>query len=318
MKSPRQQTRLQTSTTAVSVAHDQSRYDPVAGATTDHSTPTHTLFRHGVVPINGHTPNERSVPIARDLAQHLGCDIEVASMLFDSKHLAERARLVHLLALRLKGIPVLTNIAEGGDPSAFILDLVNRPDALVVLAGGTSIIGLPGSVTTDVLRFAARPFVVVGPRTNPMWQGPIASIIVPLDGSKAAESSLRVAVDWAQFFDATVELIQVIDPQDSANHRIDFLTSYAGDAAMPDALDVAYLEHVAESLMADQHCRVTFEVLHARRSHRVGAIAEYANRGSGRILAMASNGFRRSGAMVAGTTLRVIHHAEIPALIVRT
>ena len=318
MKSPRQHERQQTPTSAVSVAHDQSKNDRATGVTGDPASPTRSLFKHVAVPINGRTPNERSVPIARDLAQHLGCDIEFASMLFDSKHLAERARLVHLLALRLKGIPVLTNIAEGGDPSAFILDLVNRPDTLVVLAGGTSIIGLPGSVTTDVVRFAARPFVVVGPRANPTWQGPITSVIVPLDGSKAAESSLRVAVEWAQFFDATVELIQVIDPQDSTNHQVDFLTSYAGDAAAPDAPDVAYLEHVAESLMADQHCRVTFEVLHARRPHRVGAIAEYADRGCGRILTMASNGFRRSGAMVAGTTLRVIHHAEIPALIVRT
>ncbi len=288
----------------------------LAQTPTDESS-NEPLYRHVVVPINGHTPNERSVPIARELAQNLECDVEFASMLFDAKHHAERSRLLHLMTLRLKGLPVFTNVAEGGDPSAYILDLVNRPDSLVVLAGGTSIVGLPGSVTADVLRFASRPIVMVGPRISTNWHGPINSIVVPLDGSRAAEASLPAAAAWATRFDATIELLQVIDLQDTRDHHMEPI-SHAGDAAEPDLADVSYLEHVAESLQAEQHCRVSFEVVHASRSHRVGAICEYAGRGNGRMMAMASNGFRRSGAMVAGTTLRVIHNAEIPVLIVRT
>lgn len=278
-------------------------------------------YRHVVVPINGHTPNERSVPVARELAQLLKVDVEVASMLFDAKHRAERSRLLHLLTLRLKGLTVHTNVEEGGDPSAYILDLVNQPDSLVVLAGGTSIVGLPGSVTADVLRFAARPIVMVGPRINNTWKGPITTIVVPLDGSRSAEASLPAAVAWATRFDATIELLQIVDQPDSREHRQHALThalAHAGDAAEPDLLDVSYLEHIAESLQAEQHCRVSYEVIHAARSHRVNAICEFAGRNNGRMLAMASNGFRRSGAMVAGTTLRVIHNAEIPVLIVRT
>ena len=276
-------------------------------------------YGHIVVPVNGHTPNERSVPVARELAQSWHADIEFASMLFDGTHRAERSRLLHLLSMKLKGHTVTTQVGEGGDPSAYILDLVNRPDSLVVLAGGTSIVGLPGSVTTDVLRFANRPLVMVGPRIGPTWRGPITSVVVPLDGSRSAEASLPTALSWAARFGATVELVQVLDVKETRSvHVHGEPLAHAGDAAAPDALNVSYLEHVAESLQAEVHCRVTFEVLHAPRAQRVNAICEFAGRGNGRLLVMASNGFRRSGAMVAGTTLRVIHTAEIPTLIVRT
>lgn len=261
-----------------------------------------------IVPVNGFPPNDRAIRVAESLAEQFDCDIEFSSMLYNGDHRIERSHLLHLLTLRTKRKSAFTSIAEGGDASPYILDLISRPQSLVVLAGATSVLGIPGSITADVVRFAGHPVVIVGPHVSLQWKGPITRIVVPLDGSSAAEQALPSAQHWSRLLGVQIELIQVLDPDDvTLMHRLD-----------PDAFEASYLENVFQSLQADGVHADSFDVLHGSRSHRVEAICDYAKRQPGSMLCMSTNGAHQSRSMLASTTLKVLHHSPVPVLIVRS
>lgn len=267
-----------------------------------------SVYDRVVVPVNGFPPNDRALRVAEVLAEQFDCNIEFSSMVYNGHHRIERSHLLHLLTLRTKGTSAFTTIKEGGDPSPYILDLISRPQSLVVLAGATSVLGLPGSITADVVRFAGHPVVIVGPQTISPWHGPITKIVVPLDGSSAAEQALACAQRWSHSLGALIELIQVLDPDDvTLLHRLD-----------PDAFEASYLENVFESLQADGSNIGLFGVLQGSRSKRVEAICNYVRRQPGSILCMATNGAHQSRSMLASTTLKVLHHSPVPVLIVRS
>jgi nucleotide-binding universal stress UspA family protein len=261
-----------------------------------------------IVPVNGFPPNDRAIRVAEALAEQFDCDIEFSSMVYSSEHRIERSHLLHLLTLRTKRKSAFTNIEEGGDASPYILDLIARPQSLVVLAGATSVLGMPGSITADVVRFAGQPVVIVGPQIIGSWQSAITRIVVPLDGSSAAEHALACAQRWSRLLGAKIELIQVLDPDDvTLMHRLD-----------PEAFEGSYLETVFECFQADGVGAVSFDVLHGSRSHRVEMICDYVKREPGSLLCMATNGAHQSRSMLASTTLKVLHHSPVPVLIVRS
>jgi nucleotide-binding universal stress UspA family protein len=261
-----------------------------------------------IVPVNGFPPNDRAIGVAEVLAQQFDCDIEFSSMVYNGEHRRERSHLLHLLTLGTKRKSAFTNIEEGGDASPYILDLISRPESLVVLAGATSVLGMPGSITADVVRFAGQPVVIVGPQMIASWQGPITKLVVPLDGSTAAEHSLETALHWAQLLGAQIDLIQVLDPNDvTLARRLD-----------PETFEASYLETVFENLRANSVPSVSFDVLHGSRSHRVDVICDYVRRQPKSLLCMATNGAHQSRSMLASTTLKVLHHSPVPVLIVRS
>jgi nucleotide-binding universal stress UspA family protein len=261
-----------------------------------------------VVPVNGFPSNDRALHVAEVLAQQLNCDIEFSSMVYNGEHRIERSHLLHLLTLRTRRKSAFTHIEEGGDASPYIMDLIASPSSLVVLAGATSVLGIPGSITADVVRFASQPVVIVGPQMIGTWSGPITKIVVPLDGSSAAELAIVQAQRWSHLLEARIELIQVLDPNDVAlMQRLD-----------PEAFEASYLETVFQSLQGDGMAVASFDVLHGTRSHRVEVICDYVRRQPGSILCMATNGAHLSRSMLASTTLKILHHSPVPVLIVRS
>ncbi len=272
------------------------------------STQSVATYDRVIVPVNGFPPNDRALRVAEVLAQQFDCDIEFSSMVYNGDHRMERSHLLHLLTLRTKRKSAFTNIEEGGDASPYILDLISKPQSLVVLAGATSVLGMPGSITADVVRFAGQPVVIVGPQILATWQGPVTRIVIPLDGSSAAEHALAIAQSWSRLLGAPIELIQVLDPDDvTLAHRLD-----------PEASEASYLETVFESLQSDGIDAVSFDVLHGSRSHRVEVICDYVRRLPGSVLCMATNGAHQSRSMLASTTLKILHHSPVPVLIVRS
>jgi nucleotide-binding universal stress UspA family protein len=265
------------------------------------------MFARIIVPVNGYPPNERAIPIATTVAGQVGGEIEFASMLYSDAHRVERTHLLHRLASRIH-VPAFTTIEQGSDPAAFILDLINRARCLVVLAGGTTILGLPGSVTVEAMRFAAHPFLAVGPNVGAFWHGPIQRILVLLDGSPSAESSLPTAMAWSAATGATIELLQAIDPDDVQ----------VANTLAPDVIEGGYLQTVAERLQSESPLPIDFEVLHAKGHGKVRVISEYVSSYQGSMVCMASNGAHHSRSMVASTTVRMIHEATVPILIVRS
>ena len=251
-----------------------------------------------IVPVNFYPPNNRSVAVAEQLATQFECDMELASMLYDPSHTEDRQRLLKRMARDIKDHVVHTTLKGGTDPAPFILDLINCADSLVVLAGGTTLVGIPGSITSDVLRFASRPTVIVGPDVDPHWHAPVKHLMVPLDSSRAAEAALTTAAQWAAACGATLDLVQVVSP---------------GNLEASE-----YLEQVATSLKCAPRARVSWDVLHSSALHRASEICDRADQQPGTIICMASHGSRHSQSMIASTTLRVIHHSAVPVLVTRS
>lgn len=277
-------------------------------ATSTSSPAPVAAFDRIVVPVSFYPPNNRSIPVAEHLAAQFGCGIEITSMLYDRDHAQSRQHLLEKMAGEIRGRTVKVTLRHGSDPAPFVLDLINAHDALVVLAGGTTVLGIPGSVTADVLRFASRPAVIVGPRVSLDWHGPVKHLVVPLDGSPAAEGALETASRWTQATGAELDLVQVITPRDAAA-----LTNLDSDVE-----ESAYLEHVGEAIEHIARTRINWDVLHASAIHRATTICNRAEQRPGGMICMATHGSGHTHSMFASTTLRVVHHATVPVLVTRS
>ncbi len=265
-------------------------------------------FDRVIVPVSFYPPNNRSIRVAEYLAAQFGCGIELTSMLYDRDHAESRQQLLEKMAGELRGRTVRVTLRYGTDPAPFVLDLIGTPDSLVVLAGGTTVLGIPGSVTADVLRFASRPAVLVGPRVAADWHGPVKHLVVPLDGSRSAEEALPTATEWARASGALLDLVQVVTPRDAA----------AVSQLDHDVEESAYLEQVGEALEHTAPVRINWDVLHASALHRSSTICDRAAEQPGGMICMATHGSGHSHSMFASTTLRVIHHSTVPVLVTRS
>ncbi len=117
----------------------------------------------------------------------------------------------------------LTTQLQVGDPATKILTLSEDRDLVVMASHGRGGFGrwLLGSVTTKVARGITVPLLVIGEKSlNPDQSEPrIQTILVPMDGSEAAERALDQAAIWARAFSARVCLYQArsqsttIDPE---------------------------------------------------------------------------------------------------------
>ena len=269
---------------------------------------TGVLFDRIIVPVSFYPPNNRSIRVAEYLAAQFGCGIELTSMLYDRANEADRRRLLDELAAGIQHRTVRVTLDHGTDPSPFILDLINTQDSLVVLAGGTTVLGIPGSITSDILRFASRPAVIVGPKVSTDWHGPVKNLVVPLDASHAAETVLEASSRWASATGATLDLVQVITPKEAA------AVSDLGE----DVEESAYLEQMSCSVEHTSSARITWDVLHGTALHKATVLCDRAREHPASMICMATHGSRHTHSMIASTTMRVIHHSTVPVMVVRS
>jgi nucleotide-binding universal stress UspA family protein len=69
-----------------------------------------------------------------------------------------------------------------------------------------------GSVAEKVIRLADRDVLVIGSKSTHAGLASIRSVLVPLDGSKAAEAALPRAREFADLFGATMRIMRVVPP----------------------------------------------------------------------------------------------------------
>lgn len=103
-------------------------------------------------------------------------------------------------------------LLQEGDPAARIVDTAvnEQVDLIVMSTHGYSGVTrwVLGSVAEKVLRHAPCPVLIVRDRTA------FDHVLITLDGSKLAESSLSPGLDLAQAFEADVTLLRVDDASD--------------------------------------------------------------------------------------------------------
>jgi nucleotide-binding universal stress UspA family protein len=180
-------------------------------------------------------------------------------------------------------------------PATAIIDTADESSIVAMTTHGRT--GLArfvlGSVASLVVRSLAAPVLVVRPFTVP--SGDLDRILVPLDGSAAAESVVPVVAALAPAFGARVHLLMV---------RSD-----------GEGLDGDYLQGVAARLHDAGVQDVSEEVV---AGHPAETITKVAGERRMKLIALATHGWGGLRRRAFGSvTDQILHGAMLPVLLVR-
>ena len=220
------------------------------------------------------------------------------------------------------GLQVESKVLSGS-PAVAILQEANsvRPAYLVISTHGASGVSRwrLGSVADKVIRGAACPTLVVGPRAfgredslEARLMPAFKSILVPLDGSAQAEQALPAAARFVDAFGAEAHLVSVVSIGDLSTD-----SAWAGVSPKLDedlgqeARD--YLEHVSATVawQGAVHIAVRF-------GSAADGLEEFINENGIDLVIMSSHG--RGGLLrtaLGSTTDRLLGSAAAPLLIIR-
>jgi nucleotide-binding universal stress UspA family protein len=229
-----------------------------------------------LVPLDGSHLAEAAVPIAVRLADACGAAItllhviekDAPTSIHGEPHLATATeagvylgRLTHQLAAGGRKVDQHVHEVPVGDVARSIASHVDEGtiDLVVVSTHGAGGIrrGLWGSIAERVLQLSRRPVLLVRTQLAPPVARPFepATIMVPLDGTVAAEAALPLATKLARALGAQLRLVMVVPTLDTvAGERQPKATLLPGTTRM--LLDVqegqanAYLEDLTASIQS--------------------------------------------------------------------
>jgi nucleotide-binding universal stress UspA family protein len=257
-----------------------------------------------LVALDGSPFAERALPVASWAATALGADLALVGVA-DSDEAATRATRY----LERVGRPSHADhwdVRRGSDAAATLAAANADPATLVCLAthGRDRSAALVGSTAVGLLRRSDRPVLVAGPLARPVTATD-APVVAALDASGRDDALLPVALGWAQRLGRRLVLATVAEPApppygEAARARAErparHLAALAercaggdvpvGTQLVPDPISV----HDGLLTLLDRLAALVVQGTHRRR-------------------AMAR-------AIVGSNAARVVHHAEIPALVV--
>ena len=301
------------------------------------------MYTQMLIPLDGSKLAENVLPYARALAGALKLRIELLSVV-DTMDFARTTHAGHVrdfdpiieaavqaggqylegVARSFTGITVDNCVVEQGQADKIIIEKAARDkETLIAMATrGRSGIHrwLMGSVAEKVLRGASNPLLLVRGDAEGKSDGAatLKSIIVPLDGSKRAETVLSPAMDLAKKLSLEIVLTRAYQIPMSA---------YAGaDAPYYADLDSlltlvkeeagAYLEAKVNELRGNGIEKVSSMLLLGSGADE---IIELARTTPDNLIAMCTHG--RSGVerwVLGSVTEKVVRHSGDPVLVVRT
>jgi nucleotide-binding universal stress UspA family protein len=300
------------------------------------------MYTRMLIPLDGSRLAENVLPYARVLARALELRIELLSVV-DSMDFARTTNAGHVrdfdplieaamqegkrylegIARSFGGTKVSYAVEHGVADKIIIDNAAGDKDTLIAMATrGRSGIHrwLMGSVAEKVLRGATNPLLLVRGNDEGKSEGEAAlkSIVVPLDGSKLAESVLPRAVELAK----TLSLATVL----TRAYQIPLSAAYAGAEApyIPnqDALlnlvreeAGAYLETKVNELRQNGVEKVSSILLVGSGADE---IIDLARSTPDNLIAMCTHG--RSGVKrwaLGSVTEKVVRHSGDPVLVVR-
>jgi nucleotide-binding universal stress UspA family protein len=220
--------------------------------------------------------------------------------------------------LRERGFRVTTTVRTGDATDEILRCAADaRADLIAMAPRGTSGIAhwLMGSVTNRVLHTATTPLLVV--HTQGFDRQPTTdSIVVTLDGSRLAETSLPVAEALATRLGLPVRLVRVVRSQSVISH-----TTLLTDITMLQEL-VTYERAVAERYLKTVINRFTATAVDASATVLIGNPAEelvdyLALRPHALIVMTTAGAGGVPGRIFGSITEKVVTVTENPALILR-
>ena len=300
------------------------------------------MYTRMLIPLDGSKLAENVLPYARALARALDLRIELLSVV-DTMDFARTTHAGHVrdfdpiieaavregeqylenVARSFTGMTVDNCVVEQGQADQIIVEKAARDkETLIGMATrGRSGIHrwLMGSVAEKVLRGATNPLLLVRGDEEGKSEGvaTLKSIIVPLDGSKLAESVLPRAIDLAKKLGLEIVLTRAYQLPLSAYPGADaayipnqdaFLTAVRGEAS-------AYLEAKVNEIRGNGIEKVSFILLVGSGADE---IIDLARTTPDNLSAMCTHG--RSGVKrwaLGSVTEKVVRHSGDPVLVVR-
>ncbi|HBP18267.1 MAG TPA: hypothetical protein DEA08_10805 [Planctomycetes bacterium] len=136
-----------------------------------------------------------------------------------------------------------------------------------------------GSVAERVLRHAERPVLLLNPFALASWEGGVARVIVPLDGSERAEAILPLAQDFARRLSAELRVLHVSEPNDAPHrgiHRARIEATHAGLDAEGQPATLALREGGPAEAILDEVEQSEGGVLLAMTTHGLSGLERWA------------------------------------------
>jgi len=225
--------------------------------------------------------------------------------------------------LRREGIDVETRVV-GGRAAAQIVEHADKEDVGLIALSTHGRSGLArlvmGSGVDKILRACERPILLVRPRDEGAGgeaAARLSKIIVPLDGSDAAEAALPFAEELAKALALEIILIQVIGVETTVHFGPMAPDSWPVPSDILQRLDVVasgYLKGLATELK-NKGLTVQWEILRGSAGPR---IVEFARETADSLVAMTTHGrsgFRRW--VMGSVTDKVVRHTGEPVLVMR-
>ncbi|MGH2617122.1 MAG: universal stress protein [Thermomicrobiales bacterium] len=202
-------------------------------------------------------------------------------------------------------------VANGGPAEGIVGNAVDA-DLIVMCTQGAGGGGrlMFGSVADRVARHAPAPTLLLRSGKDPVVTAPLRRVVVPLDGSLAAERALPVATNLARMLGAPVHLIAV---HDELERRDPDPGVEQPSAPLDDlASAAAYLEREAETIR--EH-----EILASTEVRSGVPIRELlATAGQGDLLVITTHGRGQARRWQIGRVAeRLLRHAAAPIVLIR-
>ncbi len=226
-----------------------------------------------------------------------------------------------------RGIPTET-ATPYGDAAHCVVELASLRGAELIAMATQDRAGferwIHGSIAEEVVAHSPVPVLLVraGPQEPPVFED--ARLIVPLDGSTAAEAALPVARRLADVLRGSLVLVQAVSASSLLPTPTPFTRALsAGETFMRAEYEAhehrcgeaeSYLDQIAERL-AKEGLEVSAEV---REGEAVGVITSAAKDYRARIVVMATSARAGIGRAVTGSVAgSVLRDGSIPVVLVR-
>lgn len=303
------------------------------------------MLRSLLVPLDGSTFSEHSLPLASRVAKASGASLHLAHVHvpyepdqllantqfqyegvsvaeYDDRHREEERDYLGGLAKHFieEGLPADATVLEGSrvaDELSHYADEVHT-DLIVMTSHGYSGVSRLwlGSVADEMIRQTKLPLLLIHPRAGEaVAEGPfsIVHILVPLDGSKLAESVLGPAADLARATGARLTLAHVL--RTPVAYGPGMLTLKPAELEAELRAGTAYLETAAAPLRLDG-LDVSTQVGHGKAPAAV--IADLAHSLGADVIAMATHGHGGLKRTVLGSvTDKLLRATPRPVLVMR-
>lgn len=303
-----------------------------------------------LVPVDGSPESERAIPVALALARARGAAVRVVHVFIPiganvpsgaddgmtaalEAELRDEARTYarelgdRLAAAGEQG--VASDFVDGygvrspfGEAASVAAALLRHAEhcrtGLIVMTthgrGGLSRAWL-GSVADGITRESRIPLLLLRPAAEPPTGGGFARIVVPLDGSRAAEEAIPHALALAAPAEARVTLVQVVAPRR--------MLARPAPVSRVDARALAWQSAQAERDLAAHAARiaggcVSVDTVVLVDDQPARAILDLARRTSAELIAMSTHGRGGVRRLVLGSVAdKVMRGAETAVLLLR-